>query len=390
MRSLTILGSTGSIGQNTLDVISGHLDKLEVVALTAHQNAEKLIEQALRFKPKKVAIADDEQYLKVKDALSSTQIEVLAGAQAITDIASEPVDVTMAAIVGMAGLEPTLAAIKNSKVVAFASKECLVSAGNFMMQAVAKAGAKLLPVDSEHNAIYQVFEEANRESVQRLILTASGGPFLKTALSELYDVTPQQAVNHPNWSMGMKISVDSATMMNKALEVIEAHYLFGMPADKIDVLIHPQSIIHSMVEYGDGSVLAQMGAPDMRTPISYCLGYPDRIASNGQRLDFLQLKALTFEEPDLEKFPSIQSAYDALKAGQGACVAMNAANEVLVGAFLSHKIGYMDIVSSVNSALHKFQKSQVNSLEDVVLLDQDVREYIESEIKNEQKNKVSA
>lgn len=385
MKQVTVLGSTGSIGTNTLDVIRAHPDKFQVKALSAHKNAQRLIEQAQEFRPEIVAIGDISQAEDVKSSLQNLDVKVIAGTDGINEVASEKTDITMAAITGMAGLEPTLNAIHNAGQVAFASKECLVSAGSLMMEEVKKAGIDFLPVDSEHNAIFQVFDEKAKaeQGIERLILTASGGPFLDRDVESLTKVTPAEAVKHPNWSMGAKISIDSATMMNKALEVIEARFLFDMPADKIDVLIHPQSIIHSMVEYADGSVLAQLGAPDMRTPISYCLGYPQKLKTPGQRLNFLELQKLEFQEVDTQKFRSVALAYECLAKGQGVCVAFNAVNEVLVEAFLNKKIPYLDIIKNIEIYIESLNISSISSIEDVIALDIETRQRIYKDILND-------
>lgn len=372
-RSLTILGSTGSVGRATLDVIKSNPGLFTVHALTAQSNVSLLIEQAKENQAQLAVIGDESLLPSLRDGLKGTGIEVAAGRQAIIETAGHPVDCTMAAIVGMAGLEPLMAAIRNGKSVAIANKEPLVAAGKIVMDAAREAGTTLLPVDSEHNAIFQVFEERNRSRIVRIILTASGGPFREWPIGKIHAATPAQAIAHPNWSMGQKISVDSATMMNKALEVIEAHHLFALPVDKIDVLVHPQSIIHSMVEYEDGSVLAQMGAPDMRIPISHALGWPERISGSAQRLDFTKLSALTFDPVDDCRFPAIKLAYDCLQAGQAACVAMNAANEEAVAAFLSEKIGFRDIFDIVYKCVKECENRDLPDLASILEFDQNIR-----------------
>ncbi len=313
------------------------------------------------------------------------------GEAALLDAARENVDVHVAAIVGMAGIGPIMAAMGHARSIAVANKEPLVAAGEIVLAAARKTGTKILPVDSEHNAIFQVFEEGNRAAIRRLILTASGGPFRDWTMEQMRAATPAQAVAHPNWSMGAKISVDSASMMNKALEVIEAHHLFAMPADRIDVLIHPQSIIHSMVEYADGSVLAQMGAPDMRTPIAYAMGWPDRIDGPSHRLDFSALSALTFAPVDDRRFPAIKLAYDSLQAGGGACLALNAANEVAVAAFLDGRIGFIDIFETVRETVEKAGAQAPQDLEVALALDTKVRDLAKSIIlsRNTSNRKVS-
>jgi 1-deoxy-D-xylulose-5-phosphate reductoisomerase len=374
MRTVSILGSTGSVGQSTVDLVGSAPDRFKVKALTAHRNASLLIQQARLLKPDIVAIADGNFYTDVKEGLAGEPIEILSGSEGVIEVARQKVDWTMAAIVGFAGLKPVLEAIRHSGIVAIANKEPLVAAGSLVMREAQACGTKILPVDSEHNAIFQVFDQENRGSIERLILTASGGPFRSWSVEQMKAATPEQAVAHPNWSMGAKISVDSATMMNKGLEVIEAHHLFGMPADKIDVLIHPQSVIHSMVEYSDGSVLAQLGAPDMRTPIAYALAWPERMATTGQRLDLARMRQLDFSEPDFKKFPALALAYDCLKAGAASCVALNAANEIAVQAFLDRKIGFSDITRIINSTLEHAPATGANDLESILSCDLAMRE----------------
>ena len=342
-KRVTILGSTGSVGCQTIDLVSREPEKYEVVALTANRNLEKLVEQARALKPELVVIADESKYQELKSALADTNIAVAAGAKAVEEAAAGDSDWVMSAIVGAAGLPGTLAAARRGATIAFANKETLVCAGPLMMKLVADAGARLLPVDSEHNAIYQVFDFDHPEAILRLILTASGGPFRTSTRDEMAKMTPQQAIKHPVWSMGAKISIDSATLMNKALEVIEAHFLFHMLPEKIDVIVHPQSVIHSMVEYEDGSVLAQMGSPDMRTPIGYCLAWPDRMETPAPKLDLAKIGQLTFEAPDEVKFPALRFAREAMTKGGTAPAALSAANEVAVQAFLDGRIGFLDI-----------------------------------------------
>lgn len=372
-QTITILGSTGSVGRATLDVVKGNAGLFSVYALTAQSNVDLLIEQTKEYQAQLAVIGDESLLPALQDGLKGTSVKAAGGRQAIIDAASYPVACTMAAIVGMAGLEPLMAAIRNGRNVAIANKEPLVAAGKIVMEAAREAGATILPVDSEHNAIFQVFEESNRSQIVRIVLTASGGPFRDWPLDKMQAATPAQAVAHPNWSMGQKISVDSATMMNKALEVIEAHHLFNLPPEKIDVLIHPQSIIHSMVEYEEGSVLAQMGAPDMRIPISHALGWPKRLGATAQRLDFTSLSALTFAPVDDCRFPAIKLAYDCLKAGQAACVALNAANEEAVAAFLSEKIGFKDIFDIVYKCVKECGNQDLPDLPSVLEFDQNIR-----------------
>lgn len=376
-RRISILGSTGSIGTNTIDLIDRNPEMYRVEALTAHRNTELLADQARRLNARFVALADPEQYSALKLAMSGSSAEIAAGPEAIVEAASRDADWIMAGIVGAAGLEPTLAAVRQGAVVAFANKECLVCAGDLMMQEVAASGATLLPVDSEHNAIFQVFEFDRREAIEKIILTASGGPFRSATVAEMKKATPEQAVAHPNWDMGAKISVDSATMMNKGLELIEAYYLFSMPEDRIDILVHPQSIIHSMVAYIDGSVLAQLGSPDMRTPIAYTLGWPQRVAAPSPRLDLAEIGNLTFEHPDLERFPALRLAREALKAGGPAPTILNAANEVAVAGFLGSRIGFLDIPDVVEETLGKMHDCQISTVSDIRAVDLGARAMAE-------------
>lgn len=369
-RSVTILGSTGSIGKNTLDLIERHPESFQVVALTARRSVSLLAEQARRTGAQFAVVADEACYDDLKAALSGSGIEAAAGAKAVEEAAARPADFTMAAIVGAAGLLPTLTAVRRGAAVGLANKETLVCAGSLMTEEVAKSGAKLLPVDSEHNAIYQVLEQDKSEAVLRIILTASGGPFLQRSKAEMAGMTPEQAVAHPNWRMGAKISVDSATMMNKGLELIEARHLFDMPEQRIDILVHPQSVIHSMVAYVDGSVLAQLGQPDMRTPIAYALAWPQRMAAPVPTLDLAQIGNLTFQEPDMERFPSMRLAREALCAGGTSPIILNAANEIAVEAFLNGQIGFLDIAGLVEEALTALPSSAIASLEEVVAQDQ--------------------
>jgi 1-deoxy-D-xylulose-5-phosphate reductoisomerase len=403
LRDVTVLGSTGSIGQNTLDVIARHPDRYVVHALSAHSNMQKLAEQALQHRVACVVVPDPlaahnfdsawALHASLQTSLHaplSKKPEVRVGAQALVHTAAEAQGQTvMAAIVGAAGLPAALAAAQAGKRVLLANKEALVAAGAFFMQAVCDNQAELLPIDSEHNAIFQCLPHHDRQSyktpggqnnkgVTRLILTASGGPFRQHAPEALQHVTPDQACAHPNWRMGRKISVDSATMLNKGLEIIEAHWLFSMPADQIDVVIHPQSIVHSMVQYSDGSVLAQMGNPDMRTPIAYGLGFPDRIAAGVSPLDLAAVGKLEFEAVDFNRYPCLKLAYQALRSGQTACVALNASNEIAVEAFLTHQLSYLDISKVVAQSLD-WQVGQgwsnPTSIDDVLHIDQAVRTF---------------
>lgn len=372
-RSVTILGSTGSIGRNTVELIEARPELYRVEALVANSSVEVLVDQARRLRAKMAVVADPAAGPALRQALEGSGIEVAAGPEAVVAAASRPAEWVMAAIVGAAGLAPTLAAVRRGVVVALANKECLVCAGSLMIAEVARAGATLLPVDSEHSAIFQVFDSAQADKVEKIVLTASGGPFRSVSRAAMALVTPQQAVAHPNWSMGAKISVDSATMMNKGLELIEAHHLFAVPEDRIDIVVHPQSVIHSLVAYVDGSVLAQLGSPDMRTPIAYALGWPRRIAAPSPRLDLAAVANLTFEAPDPERFPALRLARLALQTGKSAPTVLNAANEVAVEAFLSGRIGFLDIAATVERTLEALPPVALGSIEDVLAEDQRAR-----------------
>lgn len=380
-KSVTILGSTGSVGCQTIDLIERESQKYEVVALTAHKNVAKLAEQAKKLRTKSAVIADESLYQELKNALHGTNIAVSAGAKAVEEAASLESDWVMSAIVGAAGLPGTLAAARRGAELAFANKETLVCAGPLMMEIVRKSGAKLLPVDSEHNAIWQVFDEARRESVAKIILTASGGPFRLKTREEMEKMTPEQAIKHPVWNMGAKISIDSATLMNKALEIIEAHFLFQMPSEKIDVLVHPQSVIHSMVEYVDGSTLAQLGSPDMRTPISTTLAWPNRMSAPVAKLDLAKLGQLTFEAPDPIKFPALRLAREAMQKGGTAPAALNAANEVAVQAFLDRRIGFLDIERINEAVLNAAPSAPLTSLDALLDSDREARRMAEESTK---------
>ena len=372
-RSVTILGSTGSIGGNTIDLLQRHPERFTVAALTANRNIDLLAEQARKTGAKLAVTADPSRYNELKAALSGSDIRAAAGPEAVEEAAGMPADFVMAGIVGAAGLGPTLAAVKRGAIVGLANKECLVCAGDLMIGEVARAGATLLPVDSEHNAIFQVFDFERDSGVSKIILTASGGPFRTADMATMTGATSEQAVAHPNWDMGAKISVDSATMMNKGLEIIEAFHLFPVSAKQIEVLVHPQSVIHSMVEYIDGSVLAQLGSPDMRTPIAYSLAWPERISAPTAKLDLAELGTLTFEKPDLQRFPCLRLAQSALEAGAAAAIVLNAANEVAVGGFLQGNIGFMDIPRIVETCLEKAESVPVTSIEQVKEIDSETR-----------------
>ena len=372
-RSVTILGSTGSVGRNTLDLIEREPEAFAVEALTANDSAQRLAAQAKRVRAKLAVVADESRYRELKDALSGTGVETAAGAQAVTDAAARPADWVMAAIVGAAGLAPTLAAIRRGAIVALANKETLVCAGALMTAEVARHGATLLPVDSEHNAIFQVLDFDRLDTVDRIILTASGGPFRTMSRAAMAGVTPEQAIAHPNWDMGAKISVDSATMMNKGLELIEAHHLFGLAETRIEILVHPQSVVHSMVAYSDGSVLAQMGRPDMRTPIAYTLAWPQRMATPVERLDLAEIGQLTFEAPDSTRFPALRLSRQALQTGGSAPTTLNAANEVAVQGFLDGRLGFLDIAVVVERTLERMSAAPLNGLDDVWQVDNEAR-----------------
>lgn len=386
-KNISVLGSTGSIGKNTLDIIRRAAPgTYKVVALTANSSADLIAQQALEFGAEFVALADASGAKDLTAKLAGSGIEMGFGPDALIEAARRSADFTMAAIIGSAGLEPTLAAVEQGKHVGLANKECLVCAGETFMAAVRASGATLLPVDSEHNAIFQVLED-DKAGVRRLILTASGGPFREASLETLKSVTREDALNHPVWSMGAKISIDSATLMNKGLELIEASWLFDRPSAEIDVIVHPQSIIHSMVEYIDGSVLAQMGSPDMRTPIAYAMGWPKRISAPVERLDFAKITGLTFFEPDTVKFPALRLAREALEAGGQAPCVLNAANEQAVAAFLEGKIPFLGIAQLVEQALDSHAKAESfccapADAQAVMALDRHARSTVDEHIVN--------
>jgi 1-deoxy-D-xylulose-5-phosphate reductoisomerase len=367
-QKITILGSTGSIGVSTLDVIARHQEQYQVLALTAHTRVQELAQQCVQFQPVFAVVGSEQAAVKLQSLLAQHQVntQVLFGERALCDVARE-CDVVMAAIVGAAGLAPTLAAAQAGKKILLANKEALVMSGQLLIDTVRTHGATLLPIDSEHNAIFQCLplnfkRDVNSHGIAQILLTASGGPFLNRSIESLHDVTPEQAIAHPNWSMGKKISIDSATMMNKGLEVIEAYWLFGAPVECIDVVIHPQSVIHSMVSYVDGSVLAQLGQPDMRIPIAYGLAYPKRINSGVNQLDMTQIAQLSFSKPDLTRFPCLAMAFDALRAGGSASTLLNAANEIAVQAFLDKKIGFLKIPEVIAAVMNRIANCPVNDL----------------------------
>jgi 1-deoxy-D-xylulose-5-phosphate reductoisomerase len=372
-RRVTVLGSTGSVGQNTIDLIERHREAYDVEALTARSNVDLLADQAMRLGSRLAVIAEPDLYLPLKNALSGTGIETAAGSQALVEAAERPSDWVMAAIVGAAGLAPTLAAVRRGAIVALANKEALICAGSMLMAEVRASGATLLPVDSEHNAIFQVFDFERRASIERIILTASGGPFRELGVNAMADVTPEQAVAHPNWDMGAKISVDSATLMNKGLEVIEAHHLFGLSADRISVVVHPQSTIHSMVEFIDGTLLAQMSITDMRLAIVYALSYPERWDSALPFLDLFSVKSLEFFPPDADMFPCLRLAREALELGRTYPVVLNAANEVAVDSFLRHEIPFSAIAGIVEETLGRHRPGSALELDAILAEDCEAR-----------------
>ena len=377
MQNITILGSTGSIGKSTLDVVARHPGEYQIIALTAQQQDGLLFEQCQCFHPRYAVLLDEAaaERLRARLRAAGLDTEVLCGAEALVRVAILPeVDAVMAAIVGAAGMPPTLAAAQAGKKILLANKETLVLAGHLFMEAVHRSGSVLLPIDSEHNAIFQSLPRAYAGDMQasgiaKILLTASGGPFRNTPLAELEQVTPEQACAHPNWSMGRKISVDSASMMNKGLEVIEAHWLFNAPADAIQIVVHPQSVIHSLVQYVDGSVLAQLGNPDMRTPIAYALAWPQRIDSGVAPLDLFQIARLDFSAPDFTRFPCLGLAYQALAAGGTVPALLNAANEIAVAAFLERRIAFLDIPRLIEDVMGQVARAEVNKLQDVLEAD---------------------
>jgi len=381
-QGITVLGSTGSIGESTLKVLALHPDRYHVIALSAHSNFERLAEQCKQHRARYAVISDKDKANQLRAALDAhgCSAEVLAGHNALSEAAClDETEVVMAAIVGAAGLESTLRAVESGKRLLLANKESMVIAGELFRKAAAESGATIIPVDSEHNALFQVLPKnfdkgLSQVGVEQLILTASGGPFLHTERAELENITPEQACKHPNWDMGRKISVDSATLMNKGLEIIEARWLFNARPEQIAVIVHPQSIVHSMVAYRDGSVLAQMGMPDMRTPIAYALAWPDRIEAGVERLNLADVHKLEFYQPDLERFPGLGLAFQVLEAGGNAPVTFNAANEVAVDAFLHHRIGFLQIASVVSAAMERCKQGKIGSIDEVLEFDRVARE----------------
>ena len=373
MRSVTVLGSTGSVGTQTIELLAATPDRFQVRALVAGRNTAMLAEQAKALGAEIAVVADPACYAALRDALAGSGIKAAAGGDAVVAAASLDADWTMAAITGAAGLASTLAAIRRGRYISLANKEALVCAGDVMLHAVRTAGATLLPVDSEHNAIFQSLADGNRGAVEKIVLTASGGPFRTASLDQMAQATPEAALRHPVWSMGAKISIDSATMMNKGLEVIEAARLFDLEETRIEVLVHPQSVIHGMVHYHDGSVLAQLGSPDMRIPIAHTLAWPQRLATVSPRLDLTALGRLDFEAPDLIRFPALRVAREALQAGGGTPTILNAANEVAVAAFLDRRIGFLAIVETVEQVLQRLGTPKADTLDQVIALDASAR-----------------
>jgi 1-deoxy-D-xylulose-5-phosphate reductoisomerase len=376
VKRIAIFGSTGSIGTQALDVIAAHPDKFSAEILTAHSNHELLIEQALKFNPNCVVIGDEKKYMLVKDALSMTDIKVFAGEKALEEVAAmDCYDMMLAAIVGFAGLKPTMVAIENAKPIALANKETLVVAGSIIMQKAYEKRVPIIPVDSEHSAIFQCLVGEGRNRIEKIILTASGGPFFGKKPNFLVNVKRDHALQHPNWTMGAKITIDSATLMNKGLEVIEAKWLFNLEPEQIQVVIHPQSIIHSMVQFNDGSIKAQMGLPDMKLPIQYAMAYPNRIDNNFPRYDFRRNSTLSFDEPDMRTFRSLALAIDAMKKGGNMPCILNAANEIAVYAFLRNRIGFLDITEVVDRAVNNITFIENPSLDELFASDEQAREF---------------
>lgn len=373
-RSITILGSTGSIGRSTIDLILKHPERFCVEALVAHKDVATLTHQSKILNAKMAVVEDDAQYSNLKEALAGTNTQVAAGKAAVIEAAQIPSEWVMSAIVGTAGLRPTYAAIERGAIIALANKESMISAGPVILKAIEKHKATLLPVDSEHNAIFQVFHEPHRPHVEKLILTASGGPFRTYTQNQMKTITVEQALKHPNWTMGPKVTIDSSNLMNKGLEMIEASYIFGFPENQIDILIHPQSIVHSLVAYRDGSFLAQLGIHDMRVPIAYTLAWPERLQTHLPPLDLSAIGNLTFEDPDAERFPAITLARQALKSGKDRPTILNAANEIAVQAFIDRQITYLDIVNVCTDVLDQLTETALDSIDEVLMADQLARQ----------------
>ena len=379
VKQLCILGSTGSIGTQTLDVVTSYPDRYSVYAICAHRSVEKLVEQARQFKPEVVCIADESLYDTVKEALADLPIKVWAGADAIAEVVTMPsIDIVVAAMVGYAGLRPTIEAIKAGKTIALANKETLVVAGEIICDLALQHKTPILPVDSEHSAIFQSLVGEDRSEIEKILLTASGGPFRNYTLEQMKTVTAADALKHPNWEMGAKITIDSASMMNKGFEVIEAKWLFGVPVEKVQVLVHPQSIVHSAVQFTDGAIKAQLGAPDMRLPIQYALSFPERLASDFPRADLFALGALTFEQPDLERFPNLALAYEAMRRGGNMPCVLNAANEVVNLAFREGRCGFLQMSDVIARTMDKTPFIQKPTYENYVATDQEARRIAET------------
>ena len=377
-RKIAILGATGSVGRSTLDLVERSPERFEVVAVTAATNSAALADIARRTGARLAVVADERHFGDLQERLAGTSCQAAAGDAALLEAAAGEAELVIAAIVGCAGLEPVMAAVEAGRTVALANKEALVTAGALMTDAAARTGASLLPVDSEHNAIFQCLAGSRKEDVSKIILTASGGPFRTASAQSMQQATPDEAVAHPNWSMGAKISVDSATLMNKGLELIEASYLFGLPSKQIDIVIHPQSVIHSLVEFVDGSVLAQLGSPDMRIPIAFALAWPERMATPAQRLDLAAIARLDFEAPDIARFPALKIARGALVAGGAAPIVLNAANEVAVAAFLAGNLRFPDIVRVVDEALQAQNFAAPRTIGDVLGIDRETRRRVDA------------
>lgn len=377
MKKIAILGSTGSIGTQALQVIKEHQDLFEAYAITANNNADLLIEQAIEFKPEVVVIANESKYEYVKNALNHLPIKIFAGAESINQIVTfEPIDIVLTSMVGYSGLAPTISAIKAHKTIALANKETLVVAGELITELAIKNKVSILPVDSEHSAVFQCLVGENPDNIEKIILTASGGPFRTFSKEQLLTVTKNEALKHPNWSMGAKITIDSASMMNKGFEVMEARWLFGVKPEEIDVLIHPQSIIHSMVQFKDGAIKAQLGIPEMTIPIQYALTFPERKSSSVRRVDFSKLATMTFEKPDTNRFPNLQLAYDAMHQGGNIPCILNAANEVVVAAFLTEKIGFTQMSDLISQAMNHISFIPKPTYEDYIATDKETREFV--------------
>lgn len=384
-KTITILGVTGSIGQNTAELLKANPEKFRVKSVIAQKSVEKLTDLAKQLNAEQAVIADETKYKELKEALSNTKIKVSSGKNAVGQAAGEKVDLFLSSAVGFCALEPTLSAIRAGNDIGLANKECLVCAGDLMNQEIKKANVKLIPIDSEHNSLYQIFDFERKNDVEKIILTASGGPFRNFSKEQLLHVTPQMAIKHPNWNMGAKISVDSATMMNKGLEIIEAYHLFPVKKEQIDILVHPQSIIHGLVCYNDGSMLAGMSFPDMKIPISFALGYPERLSNNSKRINLSEVGSLTFEQPNYEKFHCLKLAKQALNIGGKAAIALNAANEIAVEVFLNEAISFVQIAYVVEMVVEKIissGKNQIDNLAEVFAVDEESRRLAREIIKN--------